>query len=368
MAWYNNGNWDGVPVEKLGHILSDLCIAVNERENVTGIPETSWALVSKTRPVPADFDGIAIYSIDGTPTIIGQLHTAIEHILHSYGIAIIVGASYKQMISWAKSDVDRTEYTDIADLLGDGSYGTSWVTATRAQDPSICLQIKECLDILKYPCIRFGADLTEGAFDYRDGPDGGTWEQAWDNAKVAAWKGGGLTGDYTFVTHTLDITSNDPYANLDSYVDWTGIDANFFTAGLQGTLLEGYLGIKWTGATADQRIGTITFDIDLGGGVTLSASISASQDTWYHTSISLGADWPSVGSDSHLGKITHSITVNSPFDEAAGGGTLQISYHIGSSWSVPPEELLYGPSSWQTAGKNDNATRAYMDISSLLTN
>jgi hypothetical protein len=31
MGWYNDGNWGGVPLDKTGHILSQLCWAVNER-------------------------------------------------------------------------------------------------------------------------------------------------------------------------------------------------------------------------------------------------------------------------------------------------------------------------------------------------
>jgi len=360
MAWYNGGTWDGVPVEKLGHILSELCIAVNERQGLLGMDaETSWTLVSTTRPVPADFDGIETNDV---PSVVVQLRAAIEAMIECYSSAI--GASYKHMISWAKSDVNRTEYATIAGLLGDGSYGAAWIASTRVQQATIYLQIMECLDIMKYPCFRFGAETTEGAWDYRDGPHGGTWEESWDAAKSAGWAGA-VTDAYTFVTQGKD-GGGDPFALLDAYVDWAGIDASFYTNGLPGSLLEGFLGLEWSGADAAQRDDPITFDIDLGGGVTLSPSLAAAQGTTYLTSVSLGTNWPTIVDDSHLGKISHAVSADSPFGEVAGGGTLLINYHIGYGWDIA--RLLFGPVSWASAGHNDDASRAYMDISGEVTN
>jgi hypothetical protein len=156
-GWYNSGVWEGLTVQDLKEILSDLCCAVNEREDMIGrglsgaegITEWQLASTTKSNPFPADFDGMPLVTgaSGSVEYLISQIRTAIEALLDD-------GHDYEDTLSWSARYVDSTQTVllSLSDALSAGSYGSSWIVLSedRIQNTNIYLQIKECIEELRY--------------------------------------------------------------------------------------------------------------------------------------------------------------------------------------------------------------------------
>jgi len=376
MAWYNGGTWDGVPVEKLGHILSDLCIAVNERENLIFGAKTSWTLPGTADPAPADFEDIPIWTIENTfPNgIVTELHTAINALVSATTYRYD-GADKIWQIHWATSDTVRTVRT-IAQILAAGSYGGTWLPAARAQSAPLFLQILEVLDALKWPRIAFTISSPTG--DYHGSHStrsdtAATWEGAWDDAKGEAYVELSAVAQKTFIREMF-VAGPAYQADVEGKITHAIGEAYFNTADLAGTLLEGYQAIQFFFTTLDNPQ-TTQDDISFGNSLFTATLPSGTGDdiggdpthTVYYEVGSVGLAWPNVGTDTALETLTFTpVNADSPLPQGAFPGVLAVvlgSYLVNSNLDSNTAFQI-GP-----AGAADaRATCAYMDISGEVTN
>jgi len=141
MAWFNNGNYDGVRIDNLTTILAEFCWAINEREDLFGdLFPTTWPIAGKRFPVASDFSGMR------RDTDLRLLIATIRQNMKSRHTSIDA--------IHTKGATDETEFSGIAlgstRVLSEGSYGDTWLPLTYQTDYRIYDQIKEALDIIVY--------------------------------------------------------------------------------------------------------------------------------------------------------------------------------------------------------------------------
>lgn len=142
MAWYNDGNWDGLRNSELAFVLRDLCFGINQRQEFLNETKTEWIIGNgseKPDPVYTDFDGLKISGdAAGLVTNINRARAAIEDLLpiqnNAISRSVFVANSSPYDINWT-----------LSSLLGAGSYGTSWLGFEKRQDARVYLQLQEAL-------------------------------------------------------------------------------------------------------------------------------------------------------------------------------------------------------------------------------
>jgi len=120
-----------------------------------------------------------------------------------------------------------TLYTGIAQLLGDGSYGGTWLDTHRLQDTDVWLQMQEALDALVWPLGYFDADTEATGIRHQRHTAGSslTPQNAWNASRgtgTANYSFGGWTGSGCWKA-----------------IDWTGALVQLHTA-TAGTWHECY--------------------------------------------------------------------------------------------------------------------------------
>ncbi len=149
MAWHDfgngAGNWqsdDTVTLfnDALPIIMHELTAAIHERQVILGQTPTKYYIGvggQKANPSAVDFSGMWLSGESLVKENIERMRSAINSlVVGGYGIAFVVD-EYPYL----------TRYT-IESLLQSGSYGSSWVSVDRWQNPSIYFQIKEACDAL----------------------------------------------------------------------------------------------------------------------------------------------------------------------------------------------------------------------------
>lgn len=155
MAWCSEWAGGGFLAEDMKYILRDLVVALQERWAAIGV-SVSWSPLS-TPCVPGDFVGMWVgsprtggYSNFGS--LLPTIRRNIEDLLaydESYTFWYNVSGVY-----WCKGASDRTRWADLAEVLGDGSYGDAWIESAAVESPadlSPWRQCKEALERLVWP-------------------------------------------------------------------------------------------------------------------------------------------------------------------------------------------------------------------------
>jgi len=179
MAFYASGT--GQPVGELAKKASvEFVVSVNERIDLLrqmpgrGSAGTyanganDWA--TGNSPVYADLVGKPLHA--WRDDCLAQIRTAIESI-----------APYFAKVHTTSPPL-ITLYTDIADLLGAGSFGASWVTPVRVQTANAYLQVREALENLTWVSGVCAKGSPLGRFHSLT--NGTTAQGAWDNSLLAA--------------------------------------------------------------------------------------------------------------------------------------------------------------------------------------
>lgn len=187
MAWYNDGNWGGLPISYGGRLLAELCTAINERETYVGLTQTTWPIIAGAPVEPAQFTGLRIAAL-ATASTLTRMRTAIE---------ALVAPSIPAAIRYVKES-DGSDWT-AAELITAAGFGDSWVAFSRISDIVPWLQIKACLDLLRWkkivPTLNLVGQITGYADDYDPGQPHPTGYQAtYEKAQSVLAPGGG--GDY----------------------------------------------------------------------------------------------------------------------------------------------------------------------------
>lgn len=88
--------------------------------------------------------------------------------------------------SHTTSPAAYTLYASAADLLGDGSYGASWLPTNRLQSTDMWLQMREALEKLIYPTGTLTPTTFTKRTRYAGGPGQATMQEAWDIANTGS--------------------------------------------------------------------------------------------------------------------------------------------------------------------------------------
>ena len=169
MAWYNSGTWDGVEIERGATILSQILYSINERQSIQGKSLTTWgAPVSTTYPSASN----CVMTLAQAMTLFNNAQTQITN---------LCDAVNPGNIRFVKTDYS-TQYT-ISSLLGEGTYGTSWLPVSTTQERGkLIIQIREALDRLIY--IKWtisNGTTTDGTRNESGALSYTTTQQAWDH-------------------------------------------------------------------------------------------------------------------------------------------------------------------------------------------
>lgn len=159
MAWYNGGNWEGVPFCNLGYILAQLQTACNERKYPKG------SIVGAST-----YNGYNRYQASQS---VLSIRSEIENIISQFYNWVI--------IKFAKSESDQSIITNLSDLLSLGSYGSSWISiGDNVLNTNIYLQIREALELLIYP-IYYPTELYSNDLYKKYGDSYVSWDDAWND-------------------------------------------------------------------------------------------------------------------------------------------------------------------------------------------
>lgn len=164
MAWYNGGDWGGIRIGLGSSLFEELKTAVWERLTL---------LQMGTGIIPPTYSDVRV-STRG----IEQLRTQIERMVNP------------SVVTAAKRFIKETNGADwtITDLLASSGYGAAWLSLSsyRPQDPRPLIQVRNCLDLLKFHKKRFDSGnfmVSMSGLTNRYGSGGGTtWEESWASA------------------------------------------------------------------------------------------------------------------------------------------------------------------------------------------
>jgi len=294
MAWFNSGTWVGPQISDFPAILSQLLIAINEREDAVGWTETTWATEggTKARPTAADFSGaFARGDITGTggrmdwlEDILDEAHTAINA-LRAGGITgdppTVVGANPAK---WATSASNET-------------YLTAWSwTYTALTAPHLIapwVEIKTALEAMRWPVCFLTHSGKKASLRYAYGS---TAEEAWDAAKADTPEDISVVDILWIVT----APAAGPTYMVVLHDDWSG---TLETARVTGTLLKSFKVFRSVGGDGQ------TIDIVFGDGVD-TVTVDAEAEGYEYTT-NEHDDWPNIGSDTD---ITLAVVTAEPAD------------------------------------------------------
>lgn len=191
MAWYNSGNWEGIPVSSLGVLLAQLCVAVNERQDYIGKSTTSFTVASgsKSFPTAADFSGMKLSL---------AITTLKEIQLQAQGI--IYNGSYPNL-RWFEDGVLLSSWSSV---LGSGGYGASWITPSYISDVRPYLQLKEYLSkytkiasyLYRYNTEPLRRKYEGDKFYISPTPNKAGVEHVWDNYRGKSYVESATSGTY----------------------------------------------------------------------------------------------------------------------------------------------------------------------------
>jgi len=181
-GWYNSGNWDGLELQELKNVFSDIAKAINEREDKMLITQTAFrygdGTTTKVNPSAADYDGFPLgVANDGNnyhKLLVEQWRTAITGLLAG-GIVTVGGIVISEFI---RSGTDYTAMTSsyLYDTLG--SYSTPDLSDEDegfVTNYIIYEQIREALDNLRYVHWELRTPVTAGNADRDRGFGTGTY-------------------------------------------------------------------------------------------------------------------------------------------------------------------------------------------------
>lgn len=272
MGWYNSGNWAGLTVEALSHIVAELCYAVNEREAIAGITLTQWAKASGTGtyPVASDFAGLTIEALYSR---YAAIKTAVASLLTAgfYGPSFIKTTTPKEVAT-------------LAFVLGQGNYGSSWLFSASpiARTGSIWIQIKEALEHIIH--IRYWLQVLAVA-RWRTYS---SWADLYDDADPL-W-----SADYNYPWSDpeiiLQVTNldNPPQYHTHSYY----LSLAVTNPQVSGTIVRGYLAYN---ASVETPPSPMEISLD-GHLLSTSGAQSTNPDDW----IDMGDAWPNLGADTPI--------------------------------------------------------------------
>lgn len=135
MAWYQDGDWNDLRVDRTGHLLHQMCYAINEREDAVGRTKTTWGSGRGSLPAAYKFDGIRL---DRRCEIIDMMRDAIPSLINT---------GYSQR--FVKRD--GTDWTETS-LLEAAGYGDEWIAqdGLLVEDLDPYLQMRAVLEALVY--------------------------------------------------------------------------------------------------------------------------------------------------------------------------------------------------------------------------
>lgn len=134
MAWYNDGIWNDLRIDRTGHLLHQMCYAVNEREAFLGRTLSTWG-GRGSYPAAYQFDGIRM---DRRGDVLATIRAALPSLYD-------VGESERFVQS------DGSNWTEAA-LLTAAGYGASWIEVDGAtnDDMTAYLQTRGVIEELIY--------------------------------------------------------------------------------------------------------------------------------------------------------------------------------------------------------------------------
>jgi len=317
MAWYNDGNWSGFGVNKMGTIIYQLMMALHER----------WAIVhpdwSTDRPIGSrdqyylpyysatkypdeltdegDLDGLMLDpSYYDEQMILYDLRNNVGWLLHPWnpgrkGMFVSRSSPYSSNLG-------------LAQALSAGSYGSTWLPVINHPrlDERYWLQLKEVIEQMDHVVW----DIRPPAYDsdpnlvnnstYSDYD--GDWADRDDNsgnpddisvvnaaARGPAFGAGFYDGATTF---------DDQYWVL----DWSTTDLP--TSYVQGELKQGIYTIAEVSQDLDYAVVSATFD-----GTTYTPDTGTVGTA---TTIDKGTTWPNVGTDTTVSFTPGALSDGSP--------------------------------------------------------
>lgn len=342
MAWLNGGDWVGLSVSQLGEIVAEVLTAINERETAIGKTQQMWydphGDATLTEPEATDFAGATRLGAASDThmrwlcTNLATAHAVLDAIVPRY-----VSSSAGGWVDWAMSAANQTLYTSIAQVLAEGSYGDEWIVMQYPTDIRPWIQVREVLDLLRWPKISPAIDHVGYYERYGEGLD---IPPAWtDDSSEAAWTAAlSASSNYTasptgatYVGYSVQYrfwVSDDGLNTYPLNYDVTLRDAVIVSArlaGYAGTVLDGKIALAkyWD----LENIGlAITVTTDAGGEWTIDAEDDLPDVQ------SLGTDWPdALGSNAQL---VYSITSSPP---ASNPWSDMDPYLSGLAWIYPRE-------------------------------
>lgn len=169
--WYNNGEWEGLRVDRVGHVLTQMWCALNEREAFVGKEETQLPVGNfVTRPEPWRLDNYRRSSI--IPQIVEALR------VHVGNLAQYVGTDYRFVNPVTCEPWVGMEY------IAFGGQGDEWVDLYSGAHAEVkaYLQLRGVLEAMKLYKVSAYDVLSTAEWPYYKQSWGlyDTSQEAWD--------------------------------------------------------------------------------------------------------------------------------------------------------------------------------------------
>lgn len=141
-GWFNGGVWLGEIQSDLAEILTDICLALNERYDAVKFASPTWTTPDgqKADPVVADFIGAPLDELE-------NLHTSMKSALD---FLIAFSGSRSQGTFVKNSTLPHVSWASTAEVLTLGSYGSSFLSLTKQHQVDVWDQIKEAIEELQH--------------------------------------------------------------------------------------------------------------------------------------------------------------------------------------------------------------------------
>jgi hypothetical protein len=327
MAWYNGGNWGGLPIARGNKLLAELCTAVNERETAIGISQTDWRLGVGTLYEPAytDFGGVRVASkaqAAGKPGVkdtLAALQAAIERLLDP-GVVLPTKWFY---------DYDTGEEWTLSALRTAVGYGDAWLDVDRPQNIDVWLQIRGCLDRLRYlhSTARVDFEYNDISFATDIGDYGwyvgkGTIQNAWDES-VDSITSSPMVYPSWSPENYRPVISYLPGAPVGDVLVTSSVRAQFEFSPLVGAPRRGFF--TWKDIQVNSNFSSADPVILTGGGLTLELSAGENAEVVREWIVDL------TGQTSPYNvNLTWSPPADHPFGEVTGAGPRECTRRVQS--------------------------------------
>lgn len=164
MAWYNDGIWNDLRIDRTGHLLHQMCYAINERENAVGRTLSTWDGLGST-PAAYLFDGIRM---DKRFIVLELIRDAIPTLY-----------DYHEAEFFVQSDGNIWTASSLFSAAG---YGGSWIEldGTTVDDIAPFMQTRAVIEELIYYTESYPGTFTDLHFSRHNQYTGATQEISYD--------------------------------------------------------------------------------------------------------------------------------------------------------------------------------------------